>query len=65
MASQAQIESAAGIDKEVAKYMMAGGSQAAKLAMSTLKLCVSRFEPGAFGLLKAAVADCKREMAGS
>lgn len=62
MITQAQIEKAAGIDKEVAQYMMTKNNHLAKNAMNLLKLCVSRYEDIAFTLLKEAVKDIKKEL---
>jgi hypothetical protein len=62
MPTQYQIEKAAGIDGPVAQHMMAEKTPAARNAMSLLKMCVDRFENGAFGLLKASVDECKREL---
>lgn len=62
MITQYQIEQAAGIDNRIAKHMMEEKTAAARVAMSALKLCMSRFEQCAFGILKAAVADCKKEI---
>lgn len=65
MPTQFQIEKAVGIDKETAEFIMNSNSPNAKGAMSTLKLCVDRFETCAFALLKCYVEDCKKEMKGS
>lgn len=62
MITQAQIEKAAGIDKEVAKYMMIQSDHLAKNAMNLLNLCVSRYENIAFTLLKEAVKEIKKEI---
>lgn len=63
MISQRTIENAAGIDEAVAAYIMKQETCAARTAMDCLALCVRRFEYGAFGILKAAVDECRREMA--
>jgi len=63
MPSQYQIEKAAGIDETVAKYMMSRCSPAARSAMGLLRMLVDFFEPAGFELLKAAVADCRKEIA--
>jgi hypothetical protein len=62
MTSQYTIEKAAGIDQEVAKYMMNSNSAAAKNAMALLKLCVDGFDHASFGLLTSTVAECKIEI---
>lgn len=63
MPTQYQIEQAAGIDRAVAEHMMAQATPAAKSAMDLLALQVRSYDPGGFGLLKAAVEDCRKEMA--
>lgn len=65
MPTQYQIERAAGITKKVAEYIMLEKTSSARAAISCLKLCIDCFEAGAFGLLTAAVKECKREMKGA
>lgn len=60
--NQSQIEQAAGINKDVAQYMMKMSTPAAKSAMSLLKMCVDFCEPCSLELLKQAVIDCKKEL---
>lgn len=60
--NQAQIEAYAGIDKDVANFMMHSGTKNAKNAMSLLSMCVSLPENCSLTLLKEAVSDCKKEM---
>lgn len=63
MASQFQIEQAAGItDQAIAEHIMAEETPAARSAMSLLRLQVTSYDPGGFALLKDAVAACRAEM---
>lgn len=59
---QCMIENKAGINKEVANYMMTAGTQQAKNAMSLLKMAVDRYEECAMTLLTEAVKDCVKDM---
>ena len=63
MATQYQIEQVVGItDEAIAKHIMARKTSAAKSAYTLLKLqCAHVY--GGIEMLKAAVADCRREMA--
>lgn len=61
--TQYQIEQAAGItDAAIAKHLMDGATAAAKSAMNLLAIQCKGYDAGGFELLKAAVADCRREM---
>lgn len=59
---QRQIEDRAGIDEEIAAHINKQKTAAARAAMCALQLCVNRLESGAFGILKAAVDECRREL---
>ena len=64
MPSQYQIEQASGItDAAIAQYLMSASTPAAINALNLLRMQCSCFEEGGFALLKAAVADCRKEMA--
>lgn len=59
---QVQIEKYAGIDPEVAQYMMNSGTEKASHAMGLLKMAISLPEIGVLTLLKLAVEECKADM---
>ena len=63
MPTQRQIEAAAGIDKEVAEYMMAQRTYEARNAMALLRMQCNHYEPHGFALLQEAVKACRADIA--
>lgn len=59
---QAQIEKYAGINEEVARYMMNSETTSARNAMGLLSIAVSLPDACTIKLLKEAVKDCKKDM---
>jgi len=65
MPTQKQIEVAAGIDQEIAGYMMAQRTYEACNAMALLQMQCDYYEPQGFALLKDAVSACRADLAAS
>lgn len=62
MSHQAAIEQKAGINQEIAIYMMSANTKKANQAMSLLKMVVDHYDEPSMALLEEAVKECAQEM---
>lgn len=62
MSRQAAIEQKAGINQEVAIYIMRANTEKSKHVMNLLKMVVDHYDEPSMALLEEAVKECKQEM---